>query len=623
MSENTPKFKARIGFGDTSLGELPVIPLRLVVVADLAPEGSSFDFTARQPLRVDKDSFNDVLREVCPRVAFHIEDAASTNGYASIEFTVEDLKSFQPATLVREVEPLRKMLEGRQSLVDLRDQKISREQFLEKMEVSSFPMLSPEAFSRALRNAPAPATRQASPAAPKPAPAPASRDEGALDAILDMVDAPSEAREAPVESTQGAARVQQFISDMFSGRGARDTADKRALNDLIAEIDKALSDKVNDVMCNAQFARLEASWRSLKFLVDRTDLREPIYIEVVPAGKEQLPEVLHALLEESEAAEVPPAVVLTGFGFVNSPPDMVLLKECAELAEQLHAPLLVNVGAAFFGMRDASEAAGIPLLQSHLESPEFVKWAAFRQCEASRWVGVCFNRFLLRGPYDESSASKLPFRFKARGDGLWCEPSWAIGSLLTRSFARSGWCGHITGIRAGGAIEDLPVRANRLPSGGETQIPLETIFSKDRERDFYEAGFMILQTGENQDKAVLLQAPSAHCPEIYSDERETEAGRWRSMLPYQLVASQLIRHLIPVLQEMRTSGSPLEMEGSIDRRLRALMRQSGASETESVQVSIRASEDRSDSNDMLIRIRPGFAIWSLPAETELALNLQI
>ncbi|MGA2263734.1 MAG: type VI secretion system contractile sheath large subunit, partial [Acidobacteriota bacterium] len=60
--------------------------------------------------------------------------------------------------------------------------------------------------------------------------------------------------------------------------------------------------------------------------------------------------------------------MITDFEFDASTPDMECLREAAELAEQLQAPLLVNVGAAFFGKKDAVEASRIPLLRSHLES---------------------------------------------------------------------------------------------------------------------------------------------------------------------------------------------------------------------------------------------------------------
>ena len=599
--------------------EQKIIPLRMVAVADLAPEDSPLHKGGGSAFRVDKDSFNDILHEICPRVAFHLPDA-TTNAYTRIEFPVADLKSFHPANLVHEAESLRTMLDGRQAVVDLRDRKIDREQFLEKLKVSPLPMLNPEAVSRAMRSASESRIKQSPP--PKPAPLPKSENEGTLDSILDMVESPANVPQAPVETTEGAARVQQFISDMFEGKGTRDPVDRRALNELLAECDKMLSDRLNDVVCAGEFCRLETSWRSLKFFVDRTDFREPIQLDVIPAKKEQLPEVMKALLEDSDSAEVPPAVVITGFEFVNSPPDMACLKESAELAEQLQAPLLVNVGAGFFGKANALEAARIPILQSYLESAEFVKWESFRQSEASRWVGVCFNRFLLRGPYDESSANKLPFQYKVRGDGLWGNSSWAIGSLLTNSFARSGWCGHITGMRAGGAIENLPVISRRLSSGGETQIPLETIFPKDREDDFYTAGFMVLQSGENQDKAVLLRAPSAHLPEIYPDARETEISRWRSMLTYQLVAAQFVRYLGPMLQKLEPLGSPSEIERALEQGFHALVAKSGAADTVGVQTNVRAGEDRPGFYELQIRIRPGPSIWSLPIELQFGMNLK-
>jgi type VI secretion system protein ImpC len=593
--------------------ELPVIPLRLIAVADFAPSESPARSERMPPRRVDKDSFNGVLRSLCPRVAFHIEDRYSPKkALARMEFPVDDLRSFHPANLVREVESLNGMSRGRQALADLRDRKITRGEFLEKLKASPLPFISGEDLSRALETASSSRGKPAPLPASGPAPAPVPRDESALDAILDMVDSPQGRQpHVPAETTEGAARVSQFISEMFPSADLQGAADRRALNGLIAECDKALSDGLNDILGNREFRRLEASWRALKFLVDRTDFREPIQVEAVSAGKEKLVEVLSALLKEAAGAGVPVAAVVTDFEFDNSPPDMQLLKEASELAEQLQAPLLVNAAAAFFGKQDALEAARIPLLQSHLESAGFVKWDSFRKSESSRWAGVCFNRFLLRSRYGESSANKLPFRFKEREDGLWGNPSWAAGSLMTRSFARSGWCGHITGIRTGGAIEDLPVHSCRLPSGAETQIPLETVFSKDAEADFSAAGFMLLQSGENQDRAVLFRAPSAHHPETYSDARETETSRWRSMLTHQLVAAQFVRYLEPILQELPQAAGPSEVERSIEQKLRALTAQGGAA---AVQATVRESEERPGSYEFHIHIRPGPSIWSLPID---------
>jgi type VI secretion system protein ImpC len=621
MSENPQDHRPRISFGSSSSSEQGIIPLRLVAVADLAPESSPLRSGSAPPMRVDKDSFNDVLRRICSRVVFHVPNRySSEKAFTKIEFSVEDLRSFHPGRLAQTVESVRKAVDGRQALLELRDRKISLDQFMERMKSSPLPFLTAEALSAAMKGSGTSTSKPLSVAPAASVAKAATPEEDALDSILNLVETPGERRE-PVGRTEGAARVQQFISEMFATAGPQAPVDKRALEGLIAETDAAMSDQMNDVLSHPAFRRLETAWRSLKFLVDRADFREPIELEVVPATKEQLPQVLSSLLEGADSAEVPLAAVIADFEFEASAPDMDLLKEASEVTEQLQAPLLVNVGTAFFGKKNAVEVSRLPLLRSHLESPEFVKWAAFREAEASRWVGVGFNRFLLRKRYDESSSGKIPFRLQERGTGLWGNASWAIGSLLTHSFAQSGWCGHFTGMRGGGAIEDLLLHSYQLPSGEETQIPLETIFLKDREDDFFTAGFMVLQCGENQDKAVLLRAPCAHRPEIFSDAAETESSRWRATVTYQMVASRFVHLLGPLLQKLLPLGNPSDIERGVEQGLRALMKSSGGGDTAGV-VRLRESEERPAFFDLQIEIGPGPSIWSLPTTIELAIPVR-
>jgi type VI secretion system protein ImpC len=171
-------------------------------------------------------------------------------------------------------------------------------------------------------------------------------------------------------------------------------------------------------------------------------------------------------------------------------------------------------------------------------------------------------------------------------------------------------------VRGGGAIEDLPLAEHLLPSGDTTQIPLETIFLKDRQYDFFEAGFMVLQCGENQDAAILLQSPTAHRPEKYSDARETEISRWRATLTYQMVASRFVQHLAPLLSSLVTSGSPSEIQAWIERGLRRL------ANLDALEVRIQESKERPGFWDLHLRIRPGPAIWTLPVDIELELPIR-
>jgi len=348
--------RPRIGFGTSSANDQNFIPLRLIAIADLAPDGSPLRDGEIRLWRVDKDSFNELLQSVCPSVVLHLEDSeASGSRFTRIDIPLKDIKSFHPFSLVREVESLRKLLEGRQSLVDLRDRKLSRDQFLERLRSAPLPFLSADSISAALAARPASSTG-VKPVGQTPAPRAEVSDGGGLDAILDLVDAPDDRPIGASAGTEGATRVQRFINTMFEAGGAGTPVDRRSVDGLLAEADRAMSNRLNDVLEEPQFSRLETAWRAIKFLVDRTDFREPIQIQAVAARKEDLSRVLNLLLEDAQGGTVPVAAVITDFEFDSSSRDMELLRESAGLAEQLQAPLLVNVGQEFFGKESATAA---------------------------------------------------------------------------------------------------------------------------------------------------------------------------------------------------------------------------------------------------------------------------
>ena len=155
--------KPRIGFGASSSEAPPALPFRLLAVADFGPAGAE---SALSPIPVDKESFTEVLRRVCPRVSFQLEQPGPKPEFVAVEIPVKDLKSFQPAAVLQALDWLRESREARAAVVELRDGRLSREQFSKRMESARLPFLSPAALA-ALTRAPEPA--RPSLAAPAPA----------------------------------------------------------------------------------------------------------------------------------------------------------------------------------------------------------------------------------------------------------------------------------------------------------------------------------------------------------------------------------------------------------------------------------------------------------------------
>ncbi len=76
----------------------------------------------RKFVTVDLDNFDDVMKGMAPQAAYRVKNALSeTGGELSVNLAFEQLDDFRPESVVQKVEPLRKLLEARTKLGDLRN----------------------------------------------------------------------------------------------------------------------------------------------------------------------------------------------------------------------------------------------------------------------------------------------------------------------------------------------------------------------------------------------------------------------------------------------------------------------------------------------------------------------
>ncbi len=84
----------------------------------------------RKFVNVDKDNFNDVLKAIKPRIAGQVENTLAGDGSKlGVDITFSSLADFDPDNVVQQVEPLRKLLEARQKLADLRNKAAGNDKF--------------------------------------------------------------------------------------------------------------------------------------------------------------------------------------------------------------------------------------------------------------------------------------------------------------------------------------------------------------------------------------------------------------------------------------------------------------------------------------------------------------
>ena len=71
---------------------------------------------------IDRDNFNGVLKGIKPRLTYRVDNTLAKNGtQLGVELNFNSLEDFEPQNVVKQVEPLRKLLEVRNKLADLRN----------------------------------------------------------------------------------------------------------------------------------------------------------------------------------------------------------------------------------------------------------------------------------------------------------------------------------------------------------------------------------------------------------------------------------------------------------------------------------------------------------------------
>ncbi|MFB4202282.1 hypothetical protein KBTX_02323 [wastewater metagenome] len=76
----------------------------------------------RKFVNIDRDNFDSVLKGMKPRLSFRVDNTlAGDDSQLPVELNFNSMEDFEPENVVRQVEPLRKLLEVRGKLADLRN----------------------------------------------------------------------------------------------------------------------------------------------------------------------------------------------------------------------------------------------------------------------------------------------------------------------------------------------------------------------------------------------------------------------------------------------------------------------------------------------------------------------
>lgn len=387
--------------------------------------------------------------------------------------------------------------------------------------------------------------------------------------------------------------LEAFVTELLEPARQAEKVSAGLIDDMIATLDAKLCRQVDAIIHHQQFQKLESSWRSLKFLVDRTDFRENNKLEILSVSKEKLledfedaPEITRSGLykavytaEFGQFGGQPFGSIIGNYEFNPGPQDMKLLQSVAAISAMSHTPFIAAAGSQFFGIDSFADLPNLKDLQAVFEGPQFTKWNAFRESDDARFVGLTLPHFLLRTPYGEDTVPAKTFRYNENVGGgnqdfLWGNAAFAFASRLSDSFAQYRWCANVIGPQGGGTVGDLPIYNYEAMGETQTKIPTEVLISERREFELAEQGFIALTMRKNTDNAAFFSANSCQKPKFFGNDKEGKEAELNyklgTQLPYIFVVSRLA-HYIKVIQ--RENIGTWKERGDLESELNTWIRQ--------------------------------------------------
>lgn len=121
--------------GAMQLKELPFV---MGVMGDFSgkPDQPLPPLKERKFVEIDRDNFDKVLAGTKPRLAFRVDDKISgkEGSQLNVELKFQNLEDFEPENVVKQVEPLRKLLETRDKLKNLLNKMEGNDKLVELLD---------------------------------------------------------------------------------------------------------------------------------------------------------------------------------------------------------------------------------------------------------------------------------------------------------------------------------------------------------------------------------------------------------------------------------------------------------------------------------------------------------
>src|ERR1700685_482550 len=150
----------------------------------------------------------------------------------------------------------------------------------------------------------------------------------------------------PSARERGKGLIKEFVAQVLEGSMTIGRDADQMISARVAQIDHLVSLQLNEVLHNAQFQKLEGTWRGLRYLLDQSETSTQLKIRILNASKKDLLRDLQRAPEFDQSALFkkvyedefgifggePFATIVGDYEFSKHPEDLELLEKVAQVA---------------------------------------------------------------------------------------------------------------------------------------------------------------------------------------------------------------------------------------------------------------------------------------------------
>lgn len=335
------------------------------------------------------------------------------------------------------------------------------------------------------------------------------------------------------------------------------------LSQLISRIDQLLSVQLSTILHHPRFEKLEASWRSLAYLV--AVARNPqVKIKILNINHKLFCHDLTKAIEFDQSALFskvyceefgmpggePFGVLVGDYEFSQQPDDIEALQNMAAVAAAAFAPFVTGTAASLFGLNHITELATQPNLENIFKKQHGERFEALRNMEDARFLGITLPHFVVRLPYSNYAHSAYGFCFKdacPEKGYLWGNAGFAFAAVLIRAFLHYGWLAQIRGGDAkdeGGYVPELfSAYCATDKIGLIRKFNTDVLLTDSQERELSKLGFIALCQAYGGENSIFYSNASMQKVPTYSNLIAQQNAKAASMLQYILCASRFAHYL--------------------------------------------------------------------------------